>query len=466
MGNGVGIEKDAPLVFNCPALGEELGHDVVYHTFGLFGQEYNFNNKTIEGVKVNGRGWALCPLKIQDNSIVEHFKFDGSSIQNCAIRLARDNPLALEINFRKIKAGSTLSLWHNTGHSNWASRFCMNDDMSLSPIENRNLVVGMGTDNKSIGLVWKADVKNKFTFFNNDQMVMNHLMELTNKDLRTERFMSKAIEIMTKDDVCSSLRENGFVKLTNVIDPNLLDDALGEVHFMLGQSKDVEVFQNKNVPQGPALSAVFNDSVLPFIFSFLFGCAVEEVQRTHGAQVALRFPGDGCMKDTRLSTNDHWKGVSKGWHIDGLPSDFLPGMTDHFGEIQNFDALVGVLLRDVPEVQSGEVCFYSGSHQELAEWIGESPDRLELLKIHGMAALPKSDQVFKEVSPFHGTGKKGDVFIANYMTAHLIAPNTSVNIRYALYFRIKSPRFGRGKQYCEESILNPWIHWPGICGPA
>ena len=46
----------------------------------------------------------------------------------------------------------------------------------------------------------------------------------------------------------------------------------------------------------------------------------------------------------------------EGWHIDGCASEFEPGVTDHFGEIHNFTALVGVLLSDVPEPMSGELC--------------------------------------------------------------------------------------------------------------
>eukprot|EP01047_Picozoa_sp_COSAG01_P082139 COSAG01_NODE_16655_length_1217_cov_1.389982_1_plen_105_part_00 len=50
------------------------------------------------------------------------------------------------------------------------------------------------------------------------------------------------------------------------------------------------------------------------------------------------------------------------WHIDGLPSDFIPGTTDHYGTIHNFDMLCGVLLSDVHERMSGELCVYPVSH--------------------------------------------------------------------------------------------------------
>ena len=34
---------------------------------------------------------------------------------------------------------------------------------------------------------------------------------------------------------------------------------------------------------------------------------------------------------------------------------FLPGTTDHFGTIHNFDVLIGVLLSDLPEPMAGEL---------------------------------------------------------------------------------------------------------------
>ena len=44
------------------------------------------------------------------------------------------------------------------------------------------------------------------------------------------------------------------------------------------------------------------------------------------------------------------------------------------------------------------------------------------------------------------------------MAAHFIAPNTSPFIRYAIYFRVKAPRFGPG-QHNRRSMLEPWVHW-------
>ena len=55
-----------------------------------------------------------------------------------------------------------------------------------------------------------------------------------------------------------------------------------------------------------------------------------------------------------MAATDRVRGCGPG-HIDGCPNDFIPNLTDHYGEIHNFDALVGMLLSDVPEKMSGEL---------------------------------------------------------------------------------------------------------------
>ena len=84
--------------------------------------------------------------------------------------------------------------------------------------------------------------------------------------------------------------------------------------------------------------------------------------------------------------------MRRGWHIDGCPSDFVKGMTDHYGTIHNFDCLVGVLLSDVPEPMSGELVVYPGSHAELAAHFKTHPSLLGKLRHEGASHLPTGEQ--------------------------------------------------------------------------
>ena len=73
----------------------------------------------------------------------------------------------------------------------------------------------------------------------------------------------------------------------------------------------------------------------------------------------------------------------------------------------------------------------------------------------------KTLQLFKK-NPVNCVGRKGDVFLANYMTAHFIAPNTSPNIRYAVYFRVSRHGIRRklpNGKHDPSSMLAPWLYW-------
>jgi hypothetical protein len=145
---------------------------------------------------------------------------------------------------------------------------------------------------------------------------------------------------------------------------------------------------------------------------------------------------------------------------------FVTGVSDHYGTIHNFNMLIGCLLSDVPEPMSGELCCFPGSHTKLASFFKEQGN-LDAVRTKGNKALPtgkKTDALFDRPI-FHGTGKAGDLFIANYLTAHFIAPNTAPDIRYAVYFRVSGPRFHAGKKKNGtriDSLLDPWCDWEGM----
>ena len=97
-------------------------------------------------------------------------------------------------------------------------------------------------------------------------------------------------------------------------------------------------------------------------------------------------------------------------------------------QVHNFDALVGVLLSDVPAPMAGELCCYPGSHLALASHLA-APGAMDALRANGNTVLPtdRTDTLFERPAA-HCTGKAGDVFLANYMTAHFIAP-VSLSLR-------------------------------------
>jgi hypothetical protein len=155
-----------------------------------------------------------------------------------------------------------------------------------------------------------------------------------------------------------------------------------------------------------------------------------------GGQIALRFPGDNTGPDFEL-----YEGWEKHWHIDGLCTPNSNNNSIPSGDIHNFTALVGVLLQDVPAANMGNLVLYPGSHYQLQDYFRSNG--FENVLSRGTAALPMA-LVANNISstssgkssrgPVQICGRAGDAIIVNYMTAHLVAPNTSSSVRYVAVY--------------------------------
>lgn len=101
---------------------------------------------------------------------------------------------------------------------------------------------------------------------------------------------------------------------------------------------------------------------------------------------------------------------------------------------------------------AGELCAYPGSHYKLSEYFRKNGFD-DVAKKGKLPTGDQTDKLFGGTMPTHCIGKAGDVFIANYMTAHFIAPNTAAHIRYAVYFRVT----GRGydRKNWQASMVDP-----------
>jgi hypothetical protein len=326
------------------------------------------------------------------------------------------------------------------------------------------------------------------SFSNRLRMSQSEELELAN---------SLAVSLVT-DELKENMMRDGFVIIPKIVDEKYCDIALSHINRSLGDNSLPKNRENP-VPQmhldtvparqlRASIAALYNKSALSIIVDMLLG-PTREAGRVHAGQVALRFPGDAC--DEAMVPNRHFQ---KGWHIDGLREP---------GKINNFSCLVGVLLSDVPEPLSGELVVFPGSHESISTHF-VSGGGFEALRLRG-------DQMFNALElresltpkkPVGFCGRKGDIVIANYLTAHTvrfcfvfhppmppppltlclsacvsissffssllsrlpspqIAPNRSSSIRYACYFRIHSSAF-EGNYTRYESIVDPWIDWQGL----
>ena len=382
------------------------------------------------------------------------------------LRLTSDPALSLECNQRKFDLGDKCSLWSCDGHPEWAVRWVYDlTTRTLSPSKNRGLVLGVDSTTLVPMLVAPDSPQQCLVLDRSGKTaakVEQLRLQLERKAAAESRALIEQAQALSTPDLLEQLSVHGFAHLPNAVAPHLVRAALREVNRELGASSGRDTFRAKTFAQRAEVTALFNSSVLPLVMSRLLGPLPSAARYHQGSgQLALRFPGDMCPgSEPDAFTPASFEALRLGWHIDGLPNNFLPGLTDHFGEIHNFDCLVGVLLEDVVERTSGELCVYPGSHLALAEHF-RATNLLPRLYSEGNAALPTgpaTDRVLQYTAPHHCLGKAGDVYLLNYTTAHFVNANTSPRIRYAVYFRVRGPAFGSSLHNL-DGLLHPTAHW-------
>jgi hypothetical protein len=157
-------------------------------------------------------------------------------------------------------------------------------------------------------------------------------------------------------------------------------------------------------------------------------------EKPAAAQIALRFPrADDDLPPFRP-------------HLDGLPT-MTNGVAS--GTIGSFSALVGVLLSDLPEKNSGNFTVLPGTHRSTAAYFQE----------HGPKSFLEGFPSIEQPEPVQITGNAGDMVFCHYQVGHGIAPNISSNIRYAVFFRLTHKDHS---QDIEGRLIDIWRDWPGM----
>jgi len=233
------------------------------------------------------------------------------------------------------------------------------------------------------------------------------------------------------------LFENGFVHIPGVIPQVLIDEVRKAIHYSLGEegiNKDqLPIFRAQTycpeLSRSETIADLFNKTpIFDLVDSVIDMKKTNSI--THG-QIALRFP---IMDDPPPAPRAH---------IDGMytPTNGVPE-----GTIQNFTALVGVLLSDLPTDNAGNFTVWPRTHRMFEQYFKEySPESL----LNGMPQI-------KMPEPLQIKGKAGDVVLCHYQLGHGIAPNISPNIRYACFFRIKHEEV---QNDWKAPIKNIWMHY-------
>ena len=254
----------------------------------------------------------------------------------------------------------------------------------------------------------------------------------------------------------TELRDDGFTIFRRAVEEDLLTAARRVIQRALGEAafSDPKVVDSANGLQLPSIMSdaavvgLWSRSALSVkILPALIGAPLEPVS---SGQIALRFPGTGCLAGTFCA--DPGVLSPAGWHIDGLP-----GALPHFtpGTIHNFTALVGVALADVgPAPNCGGLTVFPRGHRALNEHLN-AVGLADLLQ-RGQAALPHN--TLPLAPPKQVSLRAGDAVVVHFLMPHAVAPNCFGAIREVVYFRVSS-----APGDCRPlALLDMWAEWPAL----
>jgi hypothetical protein len=236
-----------------------------------------------------------------------------------------------------------------------------------------------------------------------------------------------------------SLYRDGFVKLPGAVSLDLVDAARLAINASLGENgidpAQLTRFRAQSYCPELQTDAVITDLVQT---SDVWGLAesaiaARQISPVTTGQIALRFPSREPLRPPHP-------------HLDGMysPSNGVPR-----GTIRNFTALVGVILSDIPRPDMGNLTVWPGTHLEYEQHFRErGPQAL----LEGMPEVPLAE-------PIQLTGRPGDAVLCHYQLGHGIAGNSSPNIRYAIYFRLKHVNHDAIHWECMTDI---WREWSGM----
>lgn len=235
------------------------------------------------------------------------------------------------------------------------------------------------------------------------------------------------------------LLEKGYVKLPGVVPPVMVQKALQAINHGVGQgmnAAEMTRFRAQSycpeLQTSPVIIDLFNGTPALSLAESAIGTG--RIRRVGGGQIALRFP---TMQDPP---------PKPGPHLDGMytPTNGVPE-----GTIQNFTALVGIFLSDLPAPLAGNLTLWPGTHLLFEQYFREhSPQSL----LEGMprVEMPEPEQFI---------GQAGDIVISHYQVAHGVAANLSPHVRYAIFYRLQHVEHEHHKW---ESMTDIWLEWEGM----
>ncbi|HEY4384995.1 MAG TPA: hypothetical protein VGN34_11035 [Ktedonobacteraceae bacterium] len=232
---------------------------------------------------------------------------------------------------------------------------------------------------------------------------------------------------------------DGFLKLPGIVSRELVDEATKAINASLGNEGidpvKLPIYRSQSycpeLTDKPAITNLLHRSPLWSIAESMIGAG--QIQPVNHGQIALRFP---ALKPAQSPVP----------HLDGMhtANNGVPA-----GQINNFTALIGVFLSDIPHDFMGNFSAWPGTHCLYENYFRRhTPQSL----LQGMpdVELPATQQI---------TAQAGDAVLCHYQLAHGIAGNNSAAIRYGIFFRLLHVQHETLRWECMTDI---WKEWAGM----
>lgn len=233
--------------------------------------------------------------------------------------------------------------------------------------------------------------------------------------------------------------DNGYVVVPGVVPRVMIDRAVKAINHSLGQGVDAgnlpkyrsgtycpELGESREIMDLLEKTPAFG------LVESLVG--KDDLLTDTDGQIALRFP---TLADPPGEPGPHLDG----WISpeNGTPEQYIFGFT----------ALIGVFLSDVSTPGHGNFTVWPGTHRVFEKHFQENGP-LSLTK-----GMPKVDMP----QPVQVLANPGDIVFAHYLLAHSTGINSSPDIRYTCFFRVKHKKHATESQ---RMMTDKWLHWPGI----
>jgi hypothetical protein len=237
----------------------------------------------------------------------------------------------------------------------------------------------------------------------------------------------------------AELVRDGYVVVPGLVPLPRIASALKAINHSIGRGlppDQVAVYRSRSFCPELQRERVILDLFHETPARVLAGALLGRIEDVRSGQIALAFPQMQAPAPPYP-------------HLDGLhtPTNGVPA-----GEVRSFTLLVGVVLSDVRAAGAGNLTVWPGSHRLYeAHFRERGPKSL----LEGMPPVTLPD-------PVEVTARPGDVILCHYQLAHAVGANTSPDIRYAVYFRLKA-RGHDGRRW--ECLTDLWKEWPGLREP-